>query len=116
MSDFQINNIGATITGYNNGNGTYTVITQGSQLGSEPTVEVLKAEEVGQRYGKYLDKTPSQDTFQKASNPIEKNICEKDINEIRPKRRKNIEEIEKKPERIVSNDDFKTKTNLSYIV
>ena len=116
MSDFQINNIGATITGYNNGNGTYTVITQGSKMGSEPTVEVLKAEEVGQRYGKYLDKTPSEDTFQKADNPIKKNICEKDINEIRPKQKRNSESLGEKPEQIVSNDDFKRKTNLNYIV
>ena len=63
MSDFQINNIGATIYGKDNGNGTYTVITQGSKMGSEPTVKVMDAQEVGQKYGKYLDKTPSEDTF-----------------------------------------------------
>ncbi|MBQ4646231.1 MAG: hypothetical protein IJB79_02670 [Candidatus Gastranaerophilales bacterium] len=63
MSDFQINNIGATIYGKDNGNGTYTVTTQGSKMGSEPTTKLMDAQEVGQKYGKYLSKTLTEDIF-----------------------------------------------------
>lgn len=64
--DFQINNMGATISGVKNTDGTYKVITQGTKCGSKPIVENMSAQEVAQKYGKFLDKTPTTDVFQKS--------------------------------------------------
>ena len=70
MADFHIQNIGATVRGFDNGDGTYTVITEGSKQGSKPSIVTMEAREVGQKYGKYLNKTLEKDIFSPSSSYI----------------------------------------------
>ncbi len=46
MSYFKICNAGAKINGYDNGDGTYTVVTHYTKDGSRATVKILSEEEV----------------------------------------------------------------------
>lgn len=60
-ADFIINNIGATIKGYDNGDGTYTITTKGSKIDSKPTAKVLAEDEVKEKFGDKVNL--KQDTF-----------------------------------------------------
>ena len=52
---YTINTMGATITGTKNVDGTYTVVTQGSKEGAEPTEQIMSESVFAEKYGKYLD-------------------------------------------------------------
>lgn len=54
-AQFQISNIGCTIYGSKNEDGTYTIIKQGSLAGAEPEEEILSEEEFQEEYGEQLD-------------------------------------------------------------
>ncbi len=72
MDNFTIHNIGATIQGQKNSDGTYTVTTKGSHVNAKPVVKTMSEQEVMEKYGSSLERTPSKDFFEKANKMCDK--------------------------------------------
>lgn len=66
-SDFTIYNMGATIQGSKNNDGTYSVTTQGSRIDSKPTTKIVKEKDIFNDYN--LERTPQKDVFVRTTNP-----------------------------------------------